>query len=377
MRLVVFGLSISSSWGNGHATTYRGLLGALAARGWEITFFERDVEWYRSNRDQPRPGCCELRLYDDWEPATRGQAERAVRAADAAMIGSYVSRGREIVDWLASCERPLFFYDIDTPITLTGLRQGEVEYLRADQVPRFEAYFSFTGGPALRELETVWGARRAEALYCGVDSSVYRPVAPDPRYKCLLGYMGTYAPDRQPKLEALLIEPARRLPGRRFVVAGPQYPAMDLPSNVEHLPHVYPRDHAAFYSSCWATLNLTREAMVRYGWSPSVRLFEAAACGACIVSDSWPGLDELLEPGAEVLLVRDSQDVLRELAALTPERRASIGRAARARVLAEHTYDRRAEQVEAAVERALRGPRPAGGLGTGAGISVYPKTLGG
>jgi spore maturation protein CgeB len=346
---VVFGLSISSAWGNGHAPTFRGLLRALAARGWRITFFERDVEWYRSNRDLPDPAYCNLRLYDDWPDASA-----AVRAADAVLVGSLVSQGAEIVDWLADQDRPLFFYDIDTPVTLVALnRDRETTYLRASQVPLFETYFSFAGGPALRELEQIWGARHAEALYCGVDTYVYRPVAPESRFECLLSYMGTYAADRQPAVVEMLFAPARARPGDRFFLAGAQYPPMDLPGNVSHEVHVYPRDHAALYCSSQATLSLTRAAMRKYGWAPSTRLFEAAACGACIISDTWPGLDQLFAPDAEVLLAENCSDVLRHLAELSRERRAAIGTAARERVLRDHTYERRAEQVEAALERAI------------------------
>lgn len=352
--LVAFGLSLSSSWGNGHATTYRGLLRALARRGWQTTFFERDTEWYRGNRDLSDPEFCDLRLYQDWSN-TRAQAAAAVQAADVVLVGSYAGDAQEIIDWLlrGTRGRPMLFYDIDTPITLAALNtRGEAAYLRADQVPEFDTYFSFTGGPALRELTERWGARHAEALYCAVDPDLHRPKPADARFECRLGYMGTYAADRQPKLRELLAATAIALPGDRFLVAGPQYPEeelRELPRNVEHIAHVAPGDHPAFYCSNWATLNLTRDAMVRYGWSPSVRLFEAAACGACIVSDRWPGLDELLEPGREVLLVADRQEVRRELEWLTPERRSAIGAAARARVLASHTFERRAEQFEQVV----------------------------
>ena len=309
-RLVVYGLSLSSSWGNGHAITYRGLLRELAARGWQVTFLERDVEWYRSNRDVPEPGYCDLVLYDDWRTTLAG-AERA----DVVLVGSYVPEGQEVLDGLARLDRPLIFYDIDTPITLTGLNaQRQTEYLRADQVPLFQSYLSFTGGPALDELEARWGARHAEALYCGVDTQTHRPAPSDERFTCALGYMGTYAPDRQPLLEELLLAPARELPHERFLIAGAQYPRMPLPANVEYQVHLYPRDHAAFYSSNRLTLNLTRAAMRRYGWSPSTRLFEAAACGACIVSDTWPGLDALLAPDVEVLLAETRDDVLRHMA---------------------------------------------------------------
>jgi spore maturation protein CgeB len=344
--LVVFGLSLSSSWGNGHAATYRGLVRALGQRGWSITFFERDVEWYASNRDLAEPDFCDLRLYDDVT-----EASGSVRNADAVMVGSLVADGARLIDWLARFDRPLLFYDIDTPITLVELRQSQqTDYLRADQVPRFQVYFSFAGGPALQELEGRWRAQHAEALYCGVDSLVYRPVPTDERFECALAYMGTYAADRQPAVERLLIEPARARPSDRFILAGPLYPVLDLPPNLTHIQHVYPRDHAALYCSSQASLNLTREAMRAWGYAPSTRLFEAAASGACIISDSWPGLDELLEPGREVLLAETCGDVVSHLDTLTPSRRAQIGAAARARVLRDHTYDQRADQVERAIE---------------------------
>lgn len=356
-RLVVFGLSVSSSWGNGHAPTYRGLLRALARRGWSITFFEHDVEWYRSNRDLPDPEFCDLQLYEDW-PSARAEAGAAVDQADVVLVGSLVHQATVITDWLAGRDRPLYFYDIDTPITLEQLhRAHETDYVRADQVPFFETYFSFAGGPALRELEDVWGCRRAEALYCGVDTTVYRPASPDERFACCLSYLGTYAADRQPAVEEMLFKPARAKPTERFFLAGAQYPPMDLPPNVTHEIHVYPRDHAALYCSSWATLNLTRQSMRRYGWAPSTRLFEAAASGACIISDTWPGLTALFEPEQEVLLADTCSEVLRHLDRLSDERRSAIGAAARTRVLREHTYEQRAIQVEAAFERALSGAR--------------------
>jgi spore maturation protein CgeB len=358
-RLVIFGLSLSSSWGNGHAPTFRGLVRALAARDWQITFFEKDVEWYASNRDLPAPEFCDLRLYPDW-PAAQADASQAVADADAVLVGSLVADGQAIIDWLstsgAAHDRPLLYYDIDTPVTLVELqRRRQTDYLRADQIPRFQVYYSFAGGPALAELETTWGAPRAVALHCGVDSLVYRPVEPDPRFRCALNYMGTYTPDRQPAVERLFLEPARHRPAERFILAGPQYPPMDLTPNVTHDAHVYPRDHAPLYCSSRATLNLTRQAMRTYGWAPSTRLFEAAACGAAIISDTWPGLDHLLTPNQEILLAETAQDVVGHLDRLSPERCAQIGAAARARVLADHTYERRAEQFEAALDRAVTG----------------------
>jgi len=269
------------------------------------------------------------------------------------MVGSLVHQAADIIDWLAPQSRPLFFYDIDTPITLGRFaREGGTEYVRADQVPLFETYLSFAGGPALDELERVWGARNSEALYCAVDTLIYRPVPVDSRYECLLSYLGTYAVDRQPAVEDMLMAPARARPDERFFLAGAQYPPMDLPPNVVHQIHVYPREHAVLYCSSRATLNLTRQSMREYGWAPSTRLFEAAACGACIISDTWAGLDTIFEPDQEVLLADSREDVLRHLDALSSARRSALGAAARERVLREHTYAQRAIQVEAAFARA-------------------------
>ena len=353
--LVVVGLSLSSSWGNGHAPTYRGLLRALSNRGWSITFFERDVEWYRSNRDLPEPDFCDLRLYETWSSA-QFEATFATKRADAVLVGSLVSDGASIIDWLAGQARPLFFYDIDTPITLEKLRTDRAtDYLRADQVSLFETYFSFAGGPALEELETRWHAAHAEALYCGVDTTVYRPVTSDERFACAMSYLGTYAADRQPALEEMFIAPAGLRSSERFILGGAQYPPMWLSPNITHETHVYQRDHAPLYCSSKATLNLTRESMRRYGWAPSTRMFEAAACGACIISDVWPGIDSLFEPDTEILLAQTCSDVLCHLDSLSDERRTRIGAAARARVLREHTYQQRAAQVEAIFDRTLSG----------------------
>jgi len=349
-RLVIFGLTLSSSWGNGHAIPFRGLCRELATLGWQITFFERDVEWYRSNRDVACADYCELRFYEDWQT----EATSAVRSADAVLVGSYVPDGATIIDWLATTDRPLFFYDIDTPLTLSALAEsGQTEYVRGNQIPYFRTYFSFTGGPALPELEQRWGSPHAEALYCGVDPLVYHPVSPEQRFAALLGYMGTYAADRQPRLEEFLLQTAEGRPGQRFLLVGPQYPPMRLPVNLEHIVHLYPREHAAFYSSSLATLNLTRDAMRAYGWSPASRLFEAAACGACIISDIWPGLEQILEPGRELLLADSRADVESHLDTLSTARRMAVGTAARERVLAEHTFAHRAAQLSTALERVL------------------------
>ena len=351
MKIVIFGLSITSAWGNGHATTFRALCEALHARGHHITFFEKNLEWYASNRDLPHPAYCDLVVYESWSEVLP-LAKRELADSDLAVIGSYFPDGYAAIDLVIESPAPIkAFYDIDTPITVAQLREkGRTEYLRADQVPGFDVYFSFTGGPMLRELEARFGATRATPLYCSFDPKHYRTFRVNQRFACDLSYMGTYAADRQPKIEEFLFQPARQLPEQNFIVAGPQYPKEIVwPANVRRIRHLNPRWHARFYSSSRLTLNVTRRDMAIAGYSPSVRLFEAAACGATIISDNWPGLDEFFRAGIEILLPTDAQDVVDYLTRADREELRRIGRAAQERVLAEHTSARRAQQFEEAV----------------------------
>jgi spore maturation protein CgeB len=353
VKIVLFGLSITSSWGNGHATTFRALCRALHARGHDIVFFEHDLEWYASNRDLPHPQFCRVRIYEDWRKVAE-EARREVSAADVAIVGSYFPDGIAAIDLVLDSGTPVkAFYDIDTPITVAALRdRGETEYLRAEQIPGFDLYFSFTGGPILRELEQRFGAHCAEPLYCSFDPEKYHPYPPHQRYAADFSYMGTYAPDRQPKIEEWFCQVARMLPQHKFLVAGPQYPkSLRWPLNVRRITHLNPRWHARFYSSSRLTLNVTRRDMVLAGYSPSVRLFEAAACGIPIVSDNWPGLDTFFKPQQEILLPASAADVVRYLTAYDETSLRLVGEQARERVLQEHTSARRAEQFEEAVER--------------------------
>ncbi len=352
MKIVLYGLTVTSSWGNGHATTYRSLCKALARRGHTITFIEKDVEWYRSNRDLPKPAYCTVRLYEDW--STDGNSLIAeAKDADAVVIGSYFPDAIPATEALLAADHGrLLFYDIDTPITLAALRaHGRTNYLRADLVPHFAAYLSFTGGPALEELQTRFGSPRAVPFYCSVDPDLYHPTPANPDFACALSYLGTYARDRQPKLLALLNDTARLLPEQRFIVAGPQYPAAEpWAPNVERIIHLSPPGHPAFYSSSRFTLNVTRDDMIAAGWSPSVRLFEASACGAAILSDPWPGLEDFLTPGSEVLLPTDAGEVADILRNTPDADRIAMGQRARDRILGQHTSAHRAEQFEQVVD---------------------------
>jgi spore maturation protein CgeB len=348
MKIVILGLSITSSWGNGHATTYRALVRALAARGHSVLFLERDVPWYAAHRDLPSPGYCEVRLYGDLAELEERHAVD-LRGADLVILGSYVPDGASAGDLvLRAAGGVTAFYDIDTPVTLAKLRDGSCEYLAPRQIPHFDLYLSFTGGQTLTQLQRTYGARHARPLYCSVDPDFHYPEPLEEPPAWDLGYLGTYSDDRQPVLERLMLKAARQWAVGRFVVAGPQYPAsVPWPANVERIQHLPPTAHRRFYARMRYTLNVTRRDMVRAGYSPSVRLFEAAACGVPIISDGWKGLDRFFTPAAEILLSSGARQTLGYLRDLPDADRREIGRCARERVLREHTATHRVLELEA------------------------------
>jgi spore maturation protein CgeB len=351
MRIVFLGLSVTSSWGNGHATNYRALMRALDARGHDVLFLERDVPWYAAQRDLPDPPWGRTVLYASLEEL-RDRHAGAVRDADVVIVGSYVPEGVAVGEWVTATARGVAaFYDIDTPVTLAKLDRGDHEYLAPHLIPRYRLYLSFTGGPTLERLEQELGSPCAQAFHCLVDPEFYFPETVPARWD--LGYLGTYSEDRQPALERLLLEPARRDPGLRCVVAGPQYPAdIDWPANVERIEHLPPAGHRRFYAEQRFTVNVTRADMRRAGWSPSVRLFEAGACAVPVITDAWEGLDSFFTPGREIVVAEAPDDVLRALSAAD---RDAVGAAARERVLREHTAEQRAQQLEALVDRMVVG----------------------
>jgi spore maturation protein CgeB len=361
VKIVILGLSITSSWGNGHATTYRGLVRELAARGHEVAFLERDVPWYASNRDLRTPPYCATHLYSSL-PALERRFHALVRDADAVIVGSYVPDGIAVGDWaLETANGVTAFYDIDTPVTMAALERGTCEYLAPEQIARYDLYLSFTGGPILDRIERQYGSPAALPLYCSVDPSLYFPERPfvDGIYDYDLGYLGTYSDDRQPTLRKLLLQTATRWRGGKFVVAGPQYPeTIRWPKNVTRIEHIPPDQHRAFYNAQRFTLNVTRAAMIEAGYAPSVRLFEAAACGVPIVSDAWPGLETLFEPGREILIARTTDDALHYVREIDERERRRIGERARQRVLREHTAAHRAAELESHIFAAAGGRHP-------------------
>jgi spore maturation protein CgeB len=353
MKIVIFGLTISSSWGNGHATLWRGLCRALAAEGHRIVFYERDVPYYAGNRDLTEIPGGELVLYAEWAE-TRRRAERDILDADVAMVTSFCPDGIAASELVWAAPRALkTFYDLDTPVTLSNIERGEqLSYIGPDGLGGFDLVLSYTGGAALEALRTRLGARRVLPLYGHVDPAVHRAVAPAPHYRADLSYLGTWSADRQDAVEALLVEPARRTPDRRFLIGGAQYP-QDFPwaPNIYFVRHLPPVEHPAFFSSSRLTLNVTRRAMADMGWCPSGRLFEAAACGTAMLSDSWDGLDAFFTPGEEILVARQTADSLAALALSDAELR-RIGANARERVLGEHTSAKRAEDLLQGLESA-------------------------
>ena len=348
MKLVVFGLAVSSSWGNGHATLWRGLCRALAARGHDVAFFERDVPYYAGHRDvRDLPGGGRLYLYETWE----GVCDSAVRElsdADAAMVTSFCpdALAAEAL-MLESCEGLHIFYDLDTPITLDRIGRGlRVDYLGPDLLANYDLALSYTGGESLRWMHEQLGARQAAPLYGSVDPDAHQPQPASHDYHADLSYIGTYSADRQDRLDDLFLEPARRLPSRRFTLAGSQYPDdFSWPPNVFYKRHLEPARHPVFYSSSRLTLNVTRRAMAETGYCPSGRLFEAAACGAPLLSDSWTGLNAFFEPGREILVASTTDEALDAIARPDGEL-ARMAARARDRVLAEHTAAHRAQELE-------------------------------
>jgi len=339
-KLVFLGLSITSAWGNGHATTYRSLLRGLSRLGYDLLFLERDVPWYAENRDCAAFDGCRIELYQSLlQLQTRFESE--ISRADAVIVGSYVPEGIAVLRWVLEAARGLrLFYDIDTPVTLTHLAEGTPTYVDRSLIGELDGYLSFSGGPALDLIEREYGARVALPLYCSVDPSVYRSLVAPRRHA--LTYLGTYSADRQPVLEALLFGAARALPHESFAIGGSGFPGSNWPENVQRLDHVNPGAHGEFYNHSRFTLNVTRQDMKRLGHSPSVRLFEAAACGTPIISDPWPGLDTFFVPDREILIANDTEDVLRYLRDVSENERRAIGARARARILREHTAEQRA-----------------------------------
>jgi len=346
LDIVFLGLSITSSWGNAHAGVYRGLVRELTRRSHRVLFLERDLPWYATRRDLPRPPCGRIELYRSLEELHERFVDE-IANADVVILGSFVPDGCQVAAWVLSTASGLLaFYDIDTPVTLSRLMRGVNDYISRELVPRFDVYLSLAGGPTLGRLEREYGARRAVALHSAVDPDEYSPATGKPP-STDLGYVGTYSADRQHAIERLLVAPARRMPERRFAIAGTSYPpGVDWPPNLARIEHLPLRAHGSFYGSLRFALNLTRSDMVGTGFAPSRRLFEAAVSGTPVMTDRWPGLDSFFRPGSEILVVETTEQVEGILRELGEEERRAIGERARQVVLERHTTVQRAAELE-------------------------------
>lgn len=355
MKLVIFGLSISSSWGNGHATLWRGLCRALGKRGHRIVFFEQNTPYYSANRDLVEIPSLSLNIYPEWDEV-KGQATKEIKDADIAIVTSFCPDGIAASDLVFEYAQTRVFYDMDTPVTLAAVREGKaISYIGPRGLRDFDLVLSYTGGMALEQLKGALGASRVAPLYGSVDPDIHHPAEPVPQFQADLSYLGTYSEDRQALLDKLLLQPARECPHNSFLIGGALYPStFPWQNNISYIEHVSPKDHSRFYCSSRLTLSVTRKPMATMGFCPSGRLFEAAACGVPILSDNWEGLDHFFEPGREILTVSEPEQTIAAINLDQGELK-RIGNCARERTLAEHTAEHRAHELESLLNQAALG----------------------
>jgi spore maturation protein CgeB len=350
-----FGSSLLSAYWNGAATYYRGIIAALHRRGHRITFYEPDAFDRQAHRDIEVPAWAEVVVYPPEPDAVDRCLQEAARAdvlVKASGVGVFDARLEAGVLAAARATSVVIFWDVDAPATLDRLRADPLDPL-LQLVPRYDAVLTYGGGTPVIDAYRSIGARECVPIYNALDPATHHPVEPRFELAADLGFLGNRLPDREARVEEFFLKPARALPQARFLLGGSGWGDLPRPANVEVLGHVYTELHNAFNCSPRAVLNVSRESMARYGHSPATRVFEAAGAGACIITDAWPGLERFLLPESEVLVAHGGDDVVRQLAALPSERARAIGEAARRRVLAEHTYDRRAAEVETVLHELL------------------------
>jgi spore maturation protein CgeB len=355
ISIAFFGSSLVSAYWNGAATYYRGVLSALAARGHRITFYEPDAYDRQKHRDIPDPDWARIVVYsaDGEEELLRclDEARSADLVVKASGVGVFDACLEAAVPDMKRSGTLVAFWDVDAPATLDRLDRDPLDPFHT-LIPRYDLIFTYGGGPRVVAAYEALGARVCVPIYNGLDPSTHRDVPADPRFSCDLGLLANRLPDRESRIDAFFLAAATALPDQHFVLGGNGWSDKILPPNVDWIGHVYTRDHNAFNASAKAVLNVNRESMARFGFSPATRIFEAAGASACMISDSWSGIETFFEPGREILLAADGAEVAELLASLTPERARAIGRAAQARALAQHTYDRRVDLVEATLEGA-------------------------
>ncbi|PWC27079.1 CgeB family protein [Teichococcus aestuarii] len=355
MRIAFYGSSLLSSYWNGAATYYRGMLHELSRHGHDITFYEPDAFDRQQHRDIEPPDWARVVVYPATEDALRSVVAEA-RQADVVVKASGVGVfDNELIEGVMEAARPgaiRIFWDVDAPATLAEITPQPDHPLRRT-LPKLDFVLTYGGGPPVVAAYEGLGARRCVPVYNAVDPATHHPVPAEPRFRADLSFLGNRLPDREARVEEFFLRPAALLPERAFLIGGNGWESKPMSGNVRHLGHVYTREHNAFNTSPLAVLNIARDSMAQTGWSPATRVFEATGAGACLITDAWVGLDMFLKEGEEVLVARDGQDVADHVAALTPERSQAIGAAARRRVLESHTYARRGAEVDALLRAAL------------------------
>lgn len=357
MRIAMFGSSLVSAYWNGAATYYRGLVKAMHERGHRVTFFEPDAFDRQEHRDLEDPDWAEVVVYPPREEAALAQVERAAEA-DLVIKAGGVGVLDELLEAAVLSSRRagslVAFWDVDAPATLDRLASDERHPLRA-QLPEFDLVLTYGGGDRVVRAYRALGARECVPIYNGVDPDTHHPVSPEPSFHGDLAFLGNRLPDREARVETFFFDAARALPSQRFLLGGSGWEDRVFPGNVRYLGHIYTHDHNAFNVTPRAVLNVSRQSMASYGFSPATRVFEAAAAGARLITDAWAGMEMFLEPGREVLVAADGGEVVERLRSLTPERARDLGARARARVLAEHTYAHRVAVLERVLDAAPRG----------------------
>jgi len=365
MKIAFFASSLVSAYWNGAATYYRGIVRALHERGHRVRFYEPDAYGRQQHRDIADPEWAEVVVYpgegDHHALAMVEDARGADLVVKASGVGVFDALLEQAVLELQSPTTRVAFWDVDAPATLDRMHRDAADPLRA-LVPRYDLVLTYGGGePVVRAYES-FGARRCVPIYNALDPSTHHPVARDPRFAADLGFLGNRLPDREARVEEFFLHAAALLPERRFLLGGSGWADKSMPANVTDMGHVYTADHNAFNATPTAVLNVSRESMARYGFSPATRVFEAAGAAACLITDRWEGIGLFIEPDREVLVAADGEEVAAHVDALTPERARAIGQAAYRRVLAEHTYAHRAAQLEQVLEGSAQARALAEGL---------------
>ncbi len=361
MNIAFFGSSLVSAYWNGAATYYRGVIRAMHGRGHRVTFYEPDAYGRQQHRDMADPEWARVVVYaGEGEGGVRAALEDA-RGADLVVKASGVGVFDELLEAaVLDLKRPgmlVAFWDVDAPATLERVQQNQGDPFRA-LIPRYDLVLTYGGGDPVVEAYRALGARECAPIYNALDPHTHHPVSPDPRFEAALGFLGNRLPDREARVEEFFLRAAALLPGERFLLGGSGWGDKAMSANVAYVGHVYTQDHNAFNGTPRAVLNVSRDSMARFGFSPATRVFEAAGAGACLITDHWEGIEMFFAPDREILVARDGDEVARTLRDLTPSRAREIGQAALKRVLAEHTYARRVAQLESVLESVLEAARP-------------------